>query len=326
MTDKIVLAAKGAAMGIAEVIPGVSGGTIAFITGIYERLINAIKSVGPELVSAYQDNGIRGAWRALDGNFLINLFIGMGLGVVVGVFAVGYLQEYYPEPLWGFFLGLIMASCLYIGRMIKEWKPTAILALMIGAVIAYGITTLAPAEGSAALPFVFLSGVIAISALILPGISGSFILLIMGMYHIVIPSIKGVLTQQDSKSLGIFLTFSAGALVGIITFSRVVSFLFQRFEKVTLALLTGFMLGSLAKLWPWRHVATIKMDDASIVHIGGPDQLATIDKEAFKVLVEQNVMPAEYWYPDNRLLVTVLAVVVGFVAVFLMERLGQQES
>lgn len=324
--DRVLLAAKGAAMGVAEVIPGVSGGTIAFITGIYARLLGAIKALGPEAITGFKRDGIKGAWQALDGGFLVNLVVGMGAGVVFGVFAVGYLLDYYPEPLWGFFLGLILASCLYIGRMIKDWQPATILALMVGAVIAYGITTLAPAEGSDALPFVFLSGVIAISALILPGISGSFILLIMGMYHIVIPSIKSVISNQDSKSLAIFFTFAAGALVGLTTFSRVVSFLFARYEKITLALLTGFMAGSLSKLWPWRHVTRIKMDDTTVQKIGAPDQLAGIDPEAYKVLVEQNVMPGDYWYPDSRLLLTIVTFLVGFAVVFLLEKLGSQSE
>lgn len=324
--DRFLLAAKGAAMGVAEVIPGVSGGTIAFITGIYERLIDAIKAVGPEAISGYRQDGVQGVWKAVDGAFLINLLLGMGGGVILGVFAVGYLLDHYPEPLWGFFLGLILASCLYIGRMIKDWKPITIIALLAGAVVAYGVTTLAPAEGSDALPFVFLSGVIAISALILPGISGSFILLIMGMYHIVIPSIKGVLSNQDSKSISIFLVFAAGATVGITTFSRVVSYLFDKYEKVTLALLTGFMVGSLSKLWPWRHVSRIKMDDASVISIGGPDQLERIDPELYKVLVEQNVMPGDYWYPDSRLVITIAATVIGFAIVFMLEKLGDKAA
>ena len=313
-------------MGVAEVIPGVSGGTIAFITGIYERLINAIKSVGPDLFYAWKDGGIKAAWKTLDGNFLVNLVVGMLAGIVVGVFGVGYLLDNYPEPLWGFFFGLIIASCIYIGKQVKTWSPSTIAAFLIGTIIAFGITVLAPAEGSDAYPIIFIAGVIAISALILPGISGSFILLIMGMYHIVIPAIKHFLEYRDSKSFMIFFVFALGALLGLTTFSRVVSWLFNKYEKVTLALLTGFMLGSLNKIWPWRNVGQIKLDDRSVVSIDELNALEAYPPDSFKVLVENNVVPADYWMSSPKVGMTVLALLIGFATVFILERLGSDKD
>lgn len=313
-------------MGIAEVIPGVSGGTIAFITGIYERLLHAISGIGPELITAYRSGGIGAAWQRLDGYFIVNLMVGMVAGIVVGVFAVEYLLINYPEPLWGFFFGLIIASCLYIGNMVDKWTATRLAALLIGAIVAYGVTTLAPAEGSEALWFVFLSGVIAISALILPGISGSFILLIMGMYHIVIPSIKSFLSHRDMESFSIFAVFAAGALLGLTTFSRVVSYLFARYEHVTLALLTGFMAGSLSKLWPWRNIETIKLDDGASIAITDLVQLQTYNVDDYKVLVELRVLPADYWLGTPKVGLTVVTILVGFAVVFLMHWMGRKES
>lgn len=324
--EKIILAAKGMSMGIAEVIPGVSGGTIAFITGIYERLINAIKSVGPELFYAWKKGGVKAAWKTLDGNFLVNLLVGMAAGIVVGVFGVGYLLDNYPEPLWGFFFGLIIASCIYIGKMVKTWSLSTIATFLVGTIIAFGITVLAPAEGSDAYPMIFIAGVIAISALILPGISGSFILLIMGMYHIVIPAIKHFLEYRDSKSFMIFLVFALGALLGLTTFSRVVSWLFNKYEKLTLALLTGFMLGSLNKIWPWRNVGQIKLDDRSMVAIHDLNALQDYPSDAYKVLVENNVLPADYWMSSPKVLLTAVALIVGFLTVFILERLGSQNE
>lgn len=312
-------------MGIAEVIPGVSGGTIAFITGIYERLINSIKAIGPDLISTYKSDGFGGVWKALDGNFLVNLGLGMVLGIVIGVFGVGFLLDHYPEPLWGFFFGLIIASCIYIGRMVKTWNLSTLGAFVIGTIIAFGVTILVPAEGSSSLFMIFISGVIAISALILPGISGSFILLIMGMYHIIIPAIKHFLEFRDTESLVIFIVFGLGAFVGLTTFSRVVSWLFEKYEKVTLALLTGFMLGSLNKIWPWRNVQEVKMDDGATKVVSNISDLTSLAVDDFKVLVEQNVMPAEYWMNSPKVVATLVALILGFCVVFVLDKLGESK-
>jgi putative membrane protein len=308
---------KGMAMGIAEVIPGVSGGTIAFITGIYERLINAIKAVGPGLFTTFKQDGVKGVWSALDGNFLLFLVGGMVGGVVIGVLGVTSLIESQSEILWAFFFGLIIASSIYIAKQISNWSITEIIALILGAVFAYAICTLSPAEGSNNPLFIILCGAIAISALILPGISGSFILLILGMYAVIIPNLKNALTTFEWDSIQILLLFGSGCLIGLMTFSRVLSWTFKNYKNVTLATMTGFILGSLSKIWPWRN-PQIWQDDAGLrfTDIGG---MASAEVAELKVLVEENVMPTAY-DGDPKVMFVVIAMVVGFALVFVLER------
>ncbi|MFK7933574.1 MAG: DUF368 domain-containing protein [Saprospiraceae bacterium] len=319
MKDKITLALKGMAMGIAEVIPGVSGGTIAFITGIYEQLLNSIKAVGPELFTALKKDGISGAWAALNGNFLLNLMIGMVLGVVFGVLVVTELLESYPVLLWAFFFGLIIASAIYIGKQVDRWNVLTISSLLIGLVVAYGITVAVPTQGNPALWFVFLSGMIAISALILPGISGSFILLLMGMYTIIVPSVKNILTDFNTDSFIIVFVFALGALAGLATFSRVLSWTFKNYPNPTLALLTGFMVGSLNKIWPWR-IATAWLTDATTGEF-------IVDKEGVKkVLSEQNLSPFQYATEtglEPYMILAIVMMIIGFASVFVLERFGK---
>jgi len=306
-TSSISLALKGMAMGIAEVIPGVSGGTIAFITGIYEKLLNTIKAFHPSLLGTFREKGVSGVWSEINGTFLVTLLVGMATGVIVGVFGVSHLLETYPEMLWAFFFGLIISSAIFIGKQVDNWGMTQIVALIVGTAVAYYITVASPAQGNEALWFVFLSGVIAISALILPGISGSFILLLMGMYSFVIPTVKTALKTFDSESLMIVGTFAIGCLVGLMTFSRVLSWTFKNYKNPTLALLTGFMLGSLNKLWPWRNVISTRINSKG--------------KEV--PFIEQSVLPSNY---DNEpfLVAVVICMILGFLSVFLIEKFGSK--
>ena len=311
---------KGMAMGIAEVIPGVSGGTIAFITGIYERLINAIKAVGPGLFATFKKDGVKGVWSALDGNFLLFLVGGMVGGIVIGALGVTSLIESQPEILWAFFFGLIIASSIYIGKQISNWSIKEIIALILGAVFAYGICTLSPAEGSTNPFFIILCGAIAISALILPGISGSFILLILGMYAVIIPNLKNALTSFEWDSIQILLLFGTGCLIGLMTFSRVLSWTFKNYKNVTLATMTGFILGSLNKIWPWRN-PQVWQDDAG-VRLTDIGSMASAEVAELKVLVEENVMPAAY-DGDPKVMFVLIAMIVGFVLVFALEKFSE---
>ena len=299
---------KGAAMGIAEVIPGVSGGTIAFVTGIYERLLAVIKAVlGPTVLRALREGGLAAAWRAADGTFLATLLAGMATGIVVGVFGITHLLQHYPPLVWAFFFGLIVASVFYVAGHVQRWGPLAGVWLLLGAATAFGVTVATPAQGIEAPWFVFVSGTIAISALMLPGISGSFMLLLMGMYAYVLGAVKGVLKDFDSASAVTVATFAAGCLVGLATFSRVLTWLFKRHHDATMALMTGFMVGSLYKIWPWRKVLSTRINSKG-------------EEVPFQ---EAAVWPMDY--PGEPYLAGALALAVaGFVLVRLLDRAGRR--
>ena len=294
-------ALKGMAMGIAEVIPGVSGGTIAFITGIYERLLASISSFGTGLISDYKTGGLKSLWKAIDGNFLLALLAGMLIGIIAGVFGITWLLDNYPPVVWGFFFALIIASSVYMMRMIEKWDALNVIMLILGAIVAYGITVLAPSDGTEALWFIYLSGCIAISALILPGISGSFILLLLGMYTIVIPAVKDMLKTFSTDSMLIVAVFGLGCLTGVMVFSRVLTFVFKNYRNYTISILTGFMIGSLNKIWPWRSCV---------------EEVMVNDK--IKCISEQNMLPSAFQgepYVAGVLFAMVLGVgIVWFLA------------
>ena len=301
----IALGLKGMAMGIAEVIPGVSGGTIAFITGIYETLLDSIKSFGPNLIPVFRAEGVKGVWTEINGPFLVNLLAGMAVGLIGGVFVITKLLKLYPEFLWAFFFGLIVASAIYIGRQISKWGIVEVILLIVATILAYYITIATPANGNPALWFVFLCGAIAISALILPGISGSFILLLLGMYSFIIPTVKTALSTFSAESLTIVVVFALGCVLGLATFSRFLSWTFKNYKNATLAALTGFMIGSLNKLWPWRNVISVRENSAG----------------ELVPFLEKSVLPAQY-EGEPQVIIVIICMIIGFSAVFLLERLG----
>jgi putative membrane protein len=310
----LLLALKGAAMGLAETVPGVSGGTIAFITGIYERLLASISSFGPMALKAWKEEGFAGFWRAIDGNFLLFLFSGMVIGIIGGVFGLSYLLANFPLQVWGFFFGLIAASAIYVGKQVNQWSWLTIVILVVTALLAYWVTIATPAAGSESLAYVFLCGIIAISALMLPGLSGSFMLLLMGMYQFILHDTlkEGVLENQDMGSVVTLGVFGLGCLVGVLTFARVLSWLFDHYHNFTLAGLTGFMIGSLNKVWPWQEVLSTRMDS----------------KGAEKVLFSKSVLPARFselsdnflYGNDTALVTVIIAMLVGFALIFVIER------
>jgi putative membrane protein len=306
--SKLQLILKGMAMGIAEVIPGVSGGTIAFITGIYETLLNAIKSLlGPEVIRAFRKGGISEAWSTINGTFLFFLLLGMAIGIIAGVFGVSILLEAYPVLIWAFFFGLIIASAIYIGRQVSHWQVPQLIGLVLAIILAYWITIATPAQGTSALWMVFLAGSIAISALILPGISGSFILLLMGMYTVILPEVKNALSTFDPTSLVLVAVFALGCLFGLATFARALSWTFKHFKDTTLAILTGFMIGSLNKIWPWRNILSTRIDS------GGEEV----------PFLEKSVLPGQF-EGETFLVLAILMMVIGFVVVFLFEKIDRK--
>ena len=312
---------KGLAMGMAEVVPGVSGGTIAFITGIYERLIRDIKTASSLPFGVWRKDGFGTFWRHIDGTFLVTLLLGMVFGLVVGIFGISYLLKNYPPVIWGFFFGLIISSAIYIGKKITPWSIREIVFLLIGIVIAYLITTFSPVEGNQSLIFVFVSGMIAISALILPGISGSFILLLLGMYTYVLHTVKDAITTLEFQSLLVVFVFGMGCLSGLALFSRLLSWTFKNFRDPTLAILTGFMIGSLNRIWPWRNPVKWLDKNTGL----SLDELPTnMDPEVIKIIQEINVSPSVY-LGDPLTLGVVISMLIGLAIVFAFSFIKTEE-
>ena len=297
--DYLMITLRGMAMGAADVIPGVSGGTIAFITGIYEELINSIKSINPSSLRLLLRGKIKDFWGAINGNFLVSLVAGIFISILSLAKLMEYLLETYPVLIWSFFFGLIVASAIYVVRFIKKWNAGLVLITIVGAVIAYVITVLTPAEANTTYGFIFLSGAIAICAMILPGISGSFILVLLGMYRFILQAVSDF-------NIPVILVFLLGAGISIILFSNFLSWLFRKYHDLTIGLLAGFMLGSLNKVWPWKKVVETFTDRHGVV----------------RPLIEENVLPGTYEAITNKPSLMAGALVlalVGFVMIFVIE-------
>ncbi len=313
---------RGMAMGMAEVIPGVSGGTIAFITGIYERLLAAISSIGPSIIKDWKSEGIKKVWAKIDGNFLGLLFVGMVAGVMIGAFGISYLIDNHAEAVWAFFFGLIIASVIYVIRSIESFNTKTWIAFGVGAMVAYGLTAMYPMTGNDNLIFVFCSGMIAVCALILPGVSGSFMLLIMGMYTLLLGTLKSFLSGPNFSDFIVIIVFMAGCLAGLLTFARIVSRFFKKAPSITLATLAGFMLGSIHKIWPWRNPELLfdKSQDSFVKAKEHFSDFSLIAKdENFKVVLDMNVLPADY-YTDPNVGLVIGAAILGLVSVVWLSR------
>jgi len=269
--DYLILSCKGMMMGAADAVPGVSGGTIAFITGIYEELIDSIRQFNPEAVRILFREGPLSCWRHVNGNFLLAL----GLGILASLLTLSHLMLYlldtHPIMIWSFFFGLILVSTWGVIRHVRGWDMNLVAAFVLGALLAYIITEQAPGNLEATGLTVFLAGTVAICAMILPGISGSFILLLMGLYAPILSAIKGL-------EWSTLLLFMAGCVVGLLSFSRLLSWAFHHHRMLTLALLGGFMLGSLNKIWPWKYTLAY-----------------TINSRGEEVpVLQQNLLPGSY--------------------------------
>ena len=262
---------KGILMGAADIVPGVSGGTIAFITGIYERLLVSLQSIVPALFELIKDRNLSGFWNKINGAFLMTLFSGILLSVLIFAKLIAYLLVNHPIPLWSFFFGLIVASVSIVGKQISEWNIRLFISIVAGAIIAYFFTQLSPASVEHNYLNAFLSGLIAICAMILPGISGSFILVMLGTYSFILGAIKDF-------DVIVLVVFASGCLIGLLSIANLLVWAFSRFRNMTLALLTGFMIGALTKVWPWKEVLTYREDRHG--------QLLP--------LLEQNVLPSSY--------------------------------
>lgn len=300
----LLLILRGCAMGAADVVPGVSGGTIAFITGIYEELIDSIKGIDLQAVKLLLKLKFADFWKKVNGNFLLSVVLGIAISIFSLAKLMTWLLEHHPIYIWSFFFGLIIASSVLVAKEIKQWNIFTVIALIAGACAAYTITVMTPAETPNTWWFIILSGAIAICAMILPGISGAFILLLLGKYSYILGAVS-------SLNIGVILLFIVGAIAGIISFSHLLSWLLKNYHTLTVSLLTGFMIGSLNKVWPWKETIQTYIDSHGVE----------------KALVETNISPlrfGELTQTDPLLWQAIVMCIAGFFLIWGIEAIGRR--
>ncbi|MDE0534964.1 DUF368 domain-containing protein [Tenacibaculum sp. L6] len=301
--DYMVIMLKGIAMGAADVVPGVSGGTIAFISGIYEELLGTISNINLKLLKTLKGEGLKAAWKQANGNFLAALLTGVFISIVSLAKVLSWLLTNHPILVWSFFFGLVLASVIYIAKQVTQWNVLSGVLLIVGAIVAYYITTLNPLVSEhSSMSFMFLAGAIAICAMILPGISGSFILVLLGAY-------KPVLAAVNNRDLTTIAVVGVGAIVGLLSFSRVLKYLFANYKNYTLVVLTGFIIGSLNKIWPWKKVLTYRTNSHG-------EQVP---------LNELSISPFSF-EGDPQLMYSVLLALIGFGLILLLEKLAVEKQ
>nr|WP_319552921.1 DUF368 domain-containing protein [uncultured Vibrio sp.] len=286
---------KGLAMGAADVVPGVSGGTIAFITGIYDTLLESIRRINPRLLSIWKREGTKAAFNHINGFFLITLFSGICVSIATLAKLITWLLNTHPIPIWSFFFGLILVSVYHIVRQVEKRDAIRFITLLVGVAFAYSITVLKPLHMEPTMVNTLIAGSIAICAMILPGISGSFILLLIGMYTPVLAALNGF--QVDI--LALFLT---GCVIGLLTFSHLLSWLLRHFRDATLMFLTGLMIGTLPKIWPWKETLTWR----------------TNSKGEQVPLLQHNLTPFEYEHITSQPSQIVIAIIMMLAAIALV--------
>ncbi|WP_461443193.1 DUF368 domain-containing protein [Maribacter sp.] len=294
----VFITLKGMAMGIAELVPGVSGGTIAFVAGIYEEFITSINNVNLSTFKTLRKEGFKAFWQHLNGNFLLALFSGMLISIISFSKLIKWLLEFHPIVIWSFFFGLVLASILFVAKEIKKWTPLAIILLLLSSVLAYYITTLPPSTNADSLPYLFMSGAIAICAMILPGISGAFILVLLGSY-------KTVIEAVDQRDFKILVTVALGCLVGLLSFARLLKWMFSHHKSITLAVLTGFIAGSLNKIWPWKQIISTKQIGEKVI------------------VIDESISPFAF-DGDPQITSALLAAVIGFSLIFILEKVASK--
>ncbi len=292
-------------MGAADVVPGVSGGTIAFITGIYDTLLESIRRINPSVLGIWKREGFKAAFNHINGFFLISLFGGVFISIATLAKLISWLLVTHPIPLWSFFFGLILVSVFHILKQVEKRTLDRLVFLILGIAFAYCITILKPLQMEPTSINVVIAGAIAICAMILPGISGSFILLLIGMYAPVLGAVK-------SFDIGIIALFLSGCVVGLLSFSHVLSWLLKRFRDATLVFLTGLMIGTLPKIWPWKETLTWRINS----------------KGEEVPLIQQNLSPFEFEAVFNQPAQLGLAIVMMFAAIALvlgLEKFAEQK-
>lgn len=269
--EHLLLILRGMAMGAADVVPGVSGGTIAFITGIYDELLHSLKSIGPQTLVILKKQGVAAAWQSFNGTFLLCVFAGILISLKTFAQLISIGLELYPVLVWAFFFGLVLASIFYFAKQQTGWRWPHWLACFLGAALVYALSVATPAQLPGTWWILFFGGFVAICAMILPGVSGSFLLLLVGLY----PEFLRAINTMDLLALG---SFGLGCVCGLLVFSRFLSWLLDSYHKLTLAALVGFLVGSLNVIWPWKETL-----------------VTTIDRHGEVIpLVQQNVLPWQF--------------------------------
>ncbi len=321
LTSRVFLFLKGVAMGAADVVPGVSGGTIAFITGIYEELLETLSKLNFRILKILKDQGVSTFWKTINGKFLLTLFLGIFTSLISLAKLVEYMMEKHPIFLWSFFFGLILASVWLMAKQVN-WEKLSVLALILGTFIAYCITTVSPASGIDTWWYILLSGSVAITAMILPGISGAFILLLMGTYTTVLGALTGAFDSLTNAAWSelvlngkIVILFMVGCLLGLVLFSSGLNWLFKNHKNLTIAVLTGFLIGSLNKIYPWKEVL-----ETFVKHKGE----AT---EELVPVITRNISPWEYadlGLGEHQLIGALMCMLLGVTLIVVMEQFSPE--
>ena len=314
--DYFLITLKGIAMGAADVVPGVSGGTIAFITGIYEELIDTINKIDFSVFKTVKQKGIKYTWHSINGNFLTALFLGIAISILSLAKGIKWMLHNEPILLWSFFFGLVLASIFYVGKQIKTFNFNIIIAIILSSIASYFLTLAEPFTSPESPLYLLFCDFVAIIALILPGVSGAFILLILGAYQTTIDTIndlaQGLLTKDFNLFKEAFINFlmlAVGAILGLKIFSKILNWLFKNYKDLTLAMLTGFMIGSLNKIWPWKKILTWR-----------------VNSKGFSVpLTEQSILPTNV-KGDNQFTLALVLITIGFVVILLLEKFGPENE
>lgn len=303
---------RGVFMGASDVVPGVSGGTMAFILGIYEELIESLRTLGePRFLRAVLSLRVRDALELVNWKFLVAVGAGIGIAILTLAHSLEWLLINHPVFLWSFFFGLVLASVFVVAQRVKRWSPPRIVALILGAIGAFMLVGLVPVQTPETWWFLFLSGALAICAMILPGISGAFILLLLGKYEFVLSAV----TQRDILSLVIV---AVGAAIGLVTFAQILGRLFERYHDTTVALLTGLMIGSLRKVWPWKKdVDWLKGSDGELLLDSAGDPVVIAQADVFPPLATSGDI--------GEFAIAVLLGLAGLGAILLLNRLAMQK-
>ncbi len=316
LKDYLIISTKGLAMGAADVVPGVSGGTIAFISGIYEELIATINGLNFSFFSIWKKEGFLNAWKSYNLSFLMSLFAGIAISILSLSKVLKWLLHNEPLLLWAFFFGLVLASILYIGKQITSWKPKVWIGIVAAAIISYFITIAEPLASPESNWYLVFCGFLAIIAMILPGVSGAFILLILGAYQTFIDILnklrEGLLNLDFDILYEVIIKLiliAIGAITGLKLFSKALNWMFKNHKNTTLAILTGFMIGSLNKLWPWKKVLSWRTNS-----------------EGLQVpFIEKSILPSQF-EGDPNILMVLLFITIGFLLILILERLATQKA